>query len=111
MRFHHQASEPDTSRPVVCAITIAAGYFFGGFIPLLPYIILRNGKILTALWWSIGVMVVALFAFGWGKTGIVVGWRGKQNVIAGFKGAMQMTIIGSVAAGAAIGLVRAIDRH
>ena len=111
LRFHHQVCEPDVNRPLISALTIAGGYFFGGFIPLLPYIILRHGKVLTGLWWSIGVMVIALFTFGWGKTGVVVGWKGRQNVIACFKGAMQMTVIGSVAAAAAIGLVRAIDRH
>ena len=111
LRFHHQVTEPDSNRPIVSALTIAGGYFFGGFIPLIPYIALRHAKVLTGLYWSIGIMVIALFAFGWGKTGVVVGWSGRQNIIACLKGAAQMTIIGSAAAGAAIGLVRAIDRH
>ena len=53
-------------------------------------------------------MAVALFAFGWTKTAVVLGWRGKPNVLAGLKGALQMTMIGGTAAGAAVGLVRAI---
>ena len=53
-------------------------------------------------------MAVALFVFGWVKTGVVVGWRGRQNIIQALKSALQMVAIGGVAAGAAIGLVRAI---
>lgn len=53
-------------------------------------------------------MAVALFAFGWVKTAVVCGWRGKENVWAGLKGALQMVMIGGAAAGAAVGLVRAI---
>lgn len=54
-------------------------------------------------------MAAALFAFGWVKTGVVVGWRGKGNVVAGLRGALQMVMIGGTAAGAAVGLVRAIN--
>lgn len=108
MRFYHQAPEPDISRPFVCAITIGLGYFLGGLVPLIPYFCVKKNEVLLALWWSIGVMAIALFAFGWTKTGVVVGWRGRENILAGLKGALQMTLIGGVAAAAAIGLVRAI---
>ena len=53
-------------------------------------------------------MIIALFAFGWGKTGVVVGWRGRSNVVQALKSALQMVLIGGVAAGAAVGLVRAM---
>ena len=109
MRFHHQIPQPDSSRPFVCAITIGLGYFFGGLVPLLPYFCVKRNEVLVALWWSIGVMTLALFAFGWTKTAVVVGWRGKLNIIAGLKGALQMTMIGGIAAAAAVGLVRAIN--
>lgn len=110
MRFHHQMPKPDISRPFVCAATIAAGYFIGGFIPLLPYFCVKSDEVLLALWISIGVMVVALFGFGWTKTGIVSGWRGRKNILACLTGAVQMVIVGSAAAGAAVGLVRAMNR-
>lgn len=110
MRFHHQMPKPDISRPFVCAATIAAGYFIGGFIPLLPYFCVQSDEVLLALWISIGVMVVALFGFGWTKTGIVSGWRGRKNILACLTGAVQMVIVGSAAAGAAVGLVRAMNR-
>lgn len=108
MRFHHQMAEPDNARPFVCAATIAGGYFFGGFIPLIPYFCVDRHRVNTGLWWSIGVMVFALFVFGWVKTGVVVGWRGRPNMLQAFKSAMQMVLIGGIAAGAAIGLVRAM---
>ena len=108
MRFHHQAPEPDTSRPFVCALTISLGYFLGGLVPLIPYFIVKQHEVNLALYWSIGVMAVALFAFGYTKTGVVVGWRGRGNVLAALKGALQMTMIGGVAAGASVGLVRAL---
>lgn len=108
MRFHHQMPEPENSRPFVCAATIAMGYFLGGLIPLLPYLCVDRHQVLTGLWWSIGVMAVALFIFGWVKTGVVVGWRGRQNTIQALKSALQMVAIGGVAAAAAVGLVRAI---
>ena len=109
MRFYHQAPEPDTSRPFVSAGTIAMGYFVGGLVPLLPYFCVKRNEVLLALWWSIGVMVIALFAFGWVKTGVVSGWRGQAKVLACVKGGLQMVIVGGVAAGAAVGMVRAIN--
>lgn len=106
MRFHHQMAQPDTSRPFVCAATIAGGYFFGGFIPLIPYFCVARNKVDIGLWWSVGVMAIALFVFGWVKTGVVVGWRGRPKVLQALKSAMQMVLIGGIAAAAAIGLVK-----
>ena len=54
-------------------------------------------------------MAFALFIFGWVKTGVVGGWRGRENVFKGLKGGLQMVVVGGVAAGAAVGLVRAIN--
>lgn len=108
MRFHHQTAEPDTSRPFICALTISMGYFLGGLVPLIPYFIVKQHEVYTALYWSIGVMGIALFAFGWTKTGVVIGWRGRANVLAALRGALEMTMIGGVAAGASVGLVRAL---
>ena len=101
--------EPATSRPFVSAATIALGYFIGGFIPLLPYFCVKRVEVLLALWWSIGIMAFALFIFGWVKTGVVSGWRGRKNILEGLNGGIQMVVVGGVAAGAAVGLVRAIN--
>lgn len=104
MQFQHNTPEPTASRAITCAITIALGYFIGGFIPLLPYFFASH--VTEGLIWSIGVMVVALFAFGYIKTGYVEGWRGSRCVKGNLLGAGQMILIGGAAAGCAMGVVR-----
>lgn len=105
--FHHKESEPDWNQAYTSAITLALGYFIGGFIPLIPYFC--ASQVSVAFYYSIGVMAVTLLLFGYVKTCIVRGWSGKPNIIAGIKGGIQMCVVGGVAAGAAIALVRAID--
>ncbi|TKA77956.1 hypothetical protein B0A55_05797 [Friedmanniomyces simplex] len=106
MHFQHAQPEQAASRAITCALTIACGYFLGGFIPLMPYFLVGRDEVLLALWWSLGVMAVSLFAFGYGKTCFVTGWRGPGNVWEGAKGGVQMVVVGGVAAGCAMGLVR-----
>lgn len=81
-------------------------------MPLLPYFFVEGSAegILTALAWSIGTMFVALFTFGYSKTCFVQGWSGRDNVWRGVKGGCQMALIGSLAAGVAMGLVRGFNR-
>ena len=55
-------------------------------------------------------MVVCLFAFGWVKTGSVVGWKGRREVRMGVCGAGQMVGLGVLASGAAVGIVKGINR-
>ncbi|KAJ5089420.1 hypothetical protein N7532_008104 [Penicillium argentinense] len=107
LAFHHRESEPDCNQAWISALTLALGYFVGGFIPLIPYFIVS--QVITALYWSIGVMGVTLFVFGYIKTCVVRGWRGHDNIVAGIWGGVQMCFVGGVAAGAAIALVRLID--
>ena len=66
MNFQHHSPAPEASRAITCALTIATGYFLGGFIPLLPYFFVGREEVLQALWWSLGVMALSLFAFGYG---------------------------------------------
>ncbi|KAL1995079.1 hypothetical protein VTN49DRAFT_1266 [Thermomyces lanuginosus] len=106
MNFHHSLPEPSGSRALTCAITIALGYFLGGFVPLLPYFFVGPHEAFYALKWSIATMAVALFAFGYVKTCYVCGWKGRQNVRQGLYGALQMVLVGGTAAGAAMGLVK-----
>lgn len=107
MTFHHKQAEPDCNQAWISAVTLALGYFIGGFIPLIPYFCVNEVQI--ALYYSIGVMAITLLVFGYIKTCIVRGWRGSDNVVAGIKGGIQMCFVGGIAAGAAIALVRAID--
>ena len=106
MHFEHVATDQAASHASTCTLTIASGYFLGGFIPLVPYFFIGKEQVLLALWWSLGVMGVSLFAVGYGKTCFVCGWKGSRNISAGTKGGVQMMIVGAVAAGCAMGLVR-----
>lgn len=107
MQFQHCSEAPVASRAYVSAITIALGYFLGGLLPLIPYFCVKN--VYYGLYISIGVMIVALFVFGYVKTCAVIGWRDARNVQKGCFGGIQMVLVGSLAAGAAMGLVRAFN--
>ncbi|TVY26843.1 Protein CCC1 [Lachnellula hyalina] len=106
MQFQHCESEPASSRALTSALTIAGAYFFGGLLPLIPYFFVGAEQVFQGLYISIGVMVLALFAFGYVKTCVVVGWEGGRAVRQGCFGGVQMVVVGSAAAGAAMGLVR-----
>ncbi|KAL4915274.1 VIT family-domain-containing protein [Aspergillus aurantiobrunneus] len=106
MNFHHTLPEPSGSRAVTCAVTIALGYFIGGFVPLLPYFFVGPNDAFLALKWSIATMAIALFIFGYGKTCFVCGWKGAKNLRKGVVGGLQMVLVGGVAAGCAMGLVK-----
>ncbi|TVY57780.1 Protein CCC1 [Lachnellula cervina] len=106
MQFQHCESEPASSRALTSALTIALAYFFGGLLPLTPYFFVGPEQVFEGLYISIGVMVLALFAFGYVKTCVVVGWEGGRAIRQGCFGGVQMVVVGSAAAGAAMGLVR-----
>lgn len=107
MQFQHNASEPATSRAWICALTIAMGYFIGGFVPLIPYFF--TSTVFEGLMWSIGVMAVALFTFGYVKTCVLEGWQSKSCVTKGLWSGVQMILIGGAAAGAAMSVVRLFE--
>ena len=109
MRFHHQEKEPDAARPIVCALTIGLGYLIGGFVPLLPYLCVEKHQVLLALYISIGIMLFALFLFGWVKTLIVAEKDEEKKYRKAFIGAIQMVAVGGCAAAAAVGIVRGIN--
>ena len=102
--FHHQLGDTDGAhaRPYVSGLTIAGGYFFGGLLPLLPYVWFEH--IQQAFMASVCVMALALFAFGWTKTALV----GETNRWLCCRNAVQMMVLGGVAAGAAMGCVKII---
>jgi len=105
MCFHHNMDEDDyePSRAYVSGFTVALGYVCGGLVPLTPYLIVSDPAI--ALRWSILVMALALFVFGWVKTAFI-GVRSWRNCT---KSAVEMVVLGGVAAAAAIGCVKMID--
>ncbi|EEP80997.1 conserved hypothetical protein [Uncinocarpus reesii 1704] len=94
--FHHREVEPNCNQPWISALTLAVCYFVGGFIPLIPYFCVK--KVFVAFYWSVGVMAITLLIFGYIKTCVVRGWRGKENIVAGLKGGLQMIFVGGLAA-------------
>ena len=81
MRFELGLEVPDPTRARISAVTIALSYIVGGMIPLLPYIFFD--EILTALWLSVAVTPVALFVFGYVKSGFtgISPWRGGGQTV------------------------------
>ncbi|HEV2322367.1 MAG TPA: VIT1/CCC1 transporter family protein, partial [Terracidiphilus sp.] len=65
MRFELGLEPPDPKRAARSAATIAGSYVAGGLIPLAPYMLTHD--VFTALWISVVVTLLALFAFGWIK--------------------------------------------
>jgi VIT1/CCC1 family predicted Fe2+/Mn2+ transporter len=104
MRFHHRLSMDDhtASRAVKSGLTISAGYFFGGLVPLLPYLLFANMQ--TAFVGSVVIMILALFAFGWVKTALLA----ERDRVVCLRNGVQMVVMGGIAAGAAMGCVKAV---
>ncbi|CUM67691.1 uncharacterized protein PRCAT00005394001 [Priceomyces carsonii] len=105
IRYGKGLEEPPEGREFTSALTIGSGYFFGGFVPLMPYFFCNVVK--TGLLISVVVMIITLFIFGYVKTSISLGedCGNLKKVSEGF----QMVAIGSIAAGAAWTLVFFID--
>lgn len=104
MRFELGLEKPDPKRAFISAFTIAASYIAGGLIPLAPYIIsvyVKDITVPTALLLSVGFTLVALFTFGFVK-GRFTGTRPLRS-------ALQTALIGSLAAGAAFLIAKAIS--
>jgi|SRR5215813_7868394 len=99
MRFELGLEKPNPKRALVSAVTIAGAYIAGGFIPLTPYILIGNPRV--ALFYSIAVTLMALLVFGFIK--------GRFTGMKPIRSALQTALIGSVAAGAAFLIARAIS--
>jgi VIT1/CCC1 family predicted Fe2+/Mn2+ transporter len=85
-------------------LTIALSYVAGGLIPLAPYIVaiyFHRVSVIGALLFSVGLTLLALFIFGFVK-GRFTGTRPLRS-------ALQTALIGSLAAGAAFIIARAIS--
>ena len=104
MRFELGLEKPDPKRAFISAFTIAVSYIAGGLIPLAPYIVttyVKSMSVATALLLSVAFTLVALLVFGFIK-GRFTGTRPLRS-------ALQTALIGSVAAGAAFLIARAIS--
>ena len=104
MRFELGLEKPDPKRALISALTIALSYVAGGLIPLAPYIVaiyVHRVSIFGALLLSVVLTLLALLIFGFVK-GRFTGTRPMRS-------ALQTALIGSLAAGAAFLIARAIS--
>lgn len=100
MRFELGLEEPEKNRASQSALTIAVSYIAGGFIPLIPYMVLSSGS--QALMASVAITLVALSLFG--------GIKGRLTGAGTLRSGLQTTLIGGLAAGVAYGLARLLSR-
>lgn len=96
MRFELGLEKPDSSRALASAVTIAAAYIVGGFIPLGPYFTLTATAALPV---SVGITLLALAIFGYVK--------GHFTGAVPMRSALQTVLIGGLAAAAFV-IARAI---
>jgi len=99
MRFELGLEEPDPKRAVRSALTIAGAYIFGGLIPLAPY--MTSASVHTGLLISIAITLLALYVFG--------AVKGHYTGISPWRGGMQTTITGGLAAAAAFYIAKLIS--
>lgn len=91
MKFELGLEKPDKNRARNSAFTIGGSYILGGLIPLCPYFFTETPA--DALIFSVEITLAALLVFGYFKSKIT-----GQNPILG---ALKVSSIGAVAAGAA----------
>jgi vacuolar iron transporter family protein len=99
MRFELGLVKPEPSRALKSALTIAFSYIVGGVIPLSAYIFLLDAH--RAMLVSMMVTLFALAVFG--------GIKGRFTGVSIVRSAIQTSIIGGLAAGAAFGIARWIS--
>ncbi|KAH3675654.1 hypothetical protein WICMUC_002571 [Wickerhamomyces mucosus] len=104
VRYGKGLEEPAENRQFTSAITIGGAYFVGGFIPLLPYFFVSIVE--TGLLISIITMIFTLFIFGFVKAQISLG--DQCSTYKKLEEAIQMVLVGGIAAGSAWFLVRII---
>lgn len=99
MRFELGLEEPAPKRALQSAVTIAGAYIAGGFIPLLPYLLIPNAT--QALKFSVVATLGALALFGYIK--------GKFTGLSPLRNSFQTMLIGGLAAAAAFLIARSIS--
>jgi vacuolar iron transporter family protein len=103
MRFELGLEQPEANRAHRSALTIACSYIAGGFVPLLPYLLVPQGPqaALEALKLSVLITLIALAVFGALKGRLLgTGW---------LRSALQTTLIGGAAAAVAYTLARLLN--
>jgi VIT1/CCC1 family predicted Fe2+/Mn2+ transporter len=99
MKYELGLDKPDPKRATKSAMNIGLSYIAGGIIPLSPYFFISNS--IEALQYSVIATLLCLFAFGFFKS--------KITGINPWLGAIRVTLIGALAAGAAFGVAKLIS--
>lgn len=94
MKYELGLEQPDPKRATKSALNIGLSYVVGGIIPLSPYFFIENST--DALEISLVVTLLCLFIFGYFKS--------KFTGVSPVSGAIKVTLIGALAAGAAFGV-------
>ncbi|GLB40003.1 putative VIT family protein [Lyophyllum shimeji] len=104
LKFGQGMEEVPDTRLYISAFTIGMGYLVGGLIPLLPYFFIPRAQI--ALIYSSIVTGIVLLVFGAIKAHVTGAGVGPAGYV---WGACSTLLVGGVAAGAAFGIVKAIE--
>ena len=99
MKLELNMEKPANNRAAISAGTIALAYLVGGFIPLSPYILIKDNT--TGFYVSCIATISALLFFGYFKS--------KMTGQPLLKGTLKVTLTGIVAAGAAFLLAKAVS--
>lgn len=100
MKYELGLDKPDPRRATKSAMNIGISYVVGGLVPLSPYFFVQLP--VTGLKISVLVTLLCLFIFGWFKS--------KVTGVNPWGGALRVTLIGAVAAGAAFGVAKLFER-
>jgi VIT1/CCC1 family predicted Fe2+/Mn2+ transporter len=100
MRYELGLEKPQDNRATQSAVTIGISYIVGGIIPLSPYFFIKNSQM--ALYYSVVVTMICLFVFGYFKSKVT----GQPP----FSGAIKVLLIGALAAAAAFGIAKWVNR-
>ncbi|KAJ2925327.1 hypothetical protein H1R20_g11775, partial [Candolleomyces eurysporus] len=104
LKFGQGLEEIPDRRMYVSAFTIGMGYLLGGLIPLLPYFFIPRAHV--ALLYSCILTGVVLLIFGAVKARVT----GSGDTAGSYIwGAVSTLMVGGVAAGAAFGIVKALE--
>jgi vacuolar iron transporter family protein len=99
MKYELGLDKPDPKRATKSALNIGLSYIAGGIIPLSPYFFISNSN--EALKYSVVATLICLFIFGYFKS--------KMTGVNPLWGAIRVTLIGAIAAGAAFGIAKLFD--
>ncbi|TIA60951.1 hypothetical protein D6C76_10236 [Aureobasidium pullulans] len=102
MDFELKLTRPRVRGSWIEGLIMGISYLLGGILPMIPYFAFRNTN--YALFTSIGITVVILLVFGYGKSKIM-GNTGRASL----SSAVHTLVVGAVAAGASYGIVRGIN--